>query len=206
MPPFITDSLITCGIAWVERRFSGAVTARKKCPASAAEVIMSIPHRGETSCTTYSITAGTYCKKNILQSERMADLFCQTLVGYRDSGKFQLHAFVVMPNHIHLLLTVAEGLTLERVVQFIKGGFSHEAGKLAGLSGPMWQESFIDRRVRDCAECAKYMEYIHHNPVRAGLVSSAEHFRYSSSNKEFKLDELPQRLKPSFNETAVLHR
>ena len=88
---------------------------------------MAIPHRGETSCTTYFITAGTYCKKNILQSERMARLFCQTLFRYRDSGKLQLHAFVVMPNHIHLLLTVPEGLTLERVVQLIKGGFSHEA-------------------------------------------------------------------------------
>ncbi len=151
---------------------------------------MAIPHRGETSCTTCFITAGTYCKQNILQSERMAELFCQTLYRYREAGKFQLHAFVVMPNHFHLLLTVPEGLSLERVVQFIKGGFSHEAG-LLGISAPVWQKSFVDRRVRDSAECAKFVDYIHHNPVRAGLAVSVSQFRYSSANPTFALDELP---------------
>jgi len=117
-----------------------------------------------------------------------------------------LHAFAVMPNHIHLLLTVPEGLTLERVAQFIKGGFSHQVGKLIGVHGPVWQKSFVDRRVRDSGEAGKYVAYIHQNPVRAGLVNSAEQYRYSSLNPEFKLDELPQRLKPCFHESAFLHR
>jgi putative transposase len=167
---------------------------------------MAIPYRGMTSSSTYFLTAGTYNKAHILQSERMADLFCKVLFRYRDAGKFSLHAFVVMPNHIHLLLTVPEGFMLERTMQLIKGGFSYEAGKQFGMRGAIWQKSYVDRRVRDALECARFREYIHQNPVRAGLVPAAEQFLYSSVNPAFKLDGLPQRLKPETSNTPVMHR
>ncbi len=167
---------------------------------------MAIPRRGVTSSSTYFLTAGSYNKIHILQSERTAELFCRVLFRYRDAGKFQIHAFVVMPNHIHLLLTVPEGLTLERTMQFIKGGFSYEAGKRFGIRGEIWQKSYVDRRVRDAVECARFRAYIHQNPVRAGLVGAAGEFVYSSANPAFKLDELPQRLKPEHLNNRVMHR
>src|ERR1035441_1443682 len=71
---------------------------------------MAIPHRGITSSTIYFVTSGTFCKTNTLQSDAMAELFCHTLFRYRDAKKFRVHSFVVMPNHFHLILTVAEGL------------------------------------------------------------------------------------------------
>ena len=155
---------------------------------------MTIPYRGTTTATTYFVTAGTYLKTNLLQSDAMAALFCQTLFRYRDAKKIGLHAFVVMPNHFHLLLTVPEGLTLERAMQLIKGGFSYDAGKRLGMHCEIWQKSFVDRRVRDAAECERYREYIHQNPVRARLVDAANEYLYSSLNPAFVLDELPQRL------------
>jgi putative transposase len=167
---------------------------------------MSIPYRGITSSSTYFLTAGTYNKTNILQSERMADLFCRTLLRYRDAGKLQLHAFVVMPNHVHLLLTVPHGMTLERTMQLIKGGFSFAPGKLFGIPSPVWQKSFVDRRVRDAIEYRRFIHYIHQNPVRAELVQTAAEFRYSSINADFELDELPQRLKPEYLEDSLMHR
>ena len=167
---------------------------------------MTIPYRGATFAATYFVTAGTSFKKRFLQSDRMAGLFCETLFRYRDSQKFRLHAFVVMPNHFHLILTVPEGSTLERTMQFIKGGFSYQAGKLLGVRYPIWQKSFLDRRVRDIVELERYRTYIHQNPVRAGLISDSEEYRYSSLNPTFVMDELPQRLKPLFEEAAVLHR
>ena len=167
---------------------------------------MAIPYRGTTFAATYFVTAGTSSKKNLLQSDRMAGLFCETLFGYRDSRRFQLHAFVVMPNHFHLILTVPEGSTLERAMQFIKGGFSYEAGKRFGLRCPIWQKSFLDRRVRDGAELEKYRTYIHQNPVRADLVGVAEQYRYSSLNPAFVMDEVPRRLKPGFKTAALMHR
>jgi REP element-mobilizing transposase RayT len=77
----------------------------------------------------------------LLQSERMAELFCNMLLEKRATNKFLLHAFIVMPNHIHLLITVPPGSTLERTMQLIKGGFSREAGKLLSLAHPFWQKS-----------------------------------------------------------------
>jgi REP-associated tyrosine transposase len=88
---------------------------------------MTIPYCGATTASTYFITDGTYLKKRLLQSDRMAELFCKTLFRYRDAQTFRLHAFVVMPNHFHLILTVPEGSTVERAMQFIKGGFSCQA-------------------------------------------------------------------------------
>lgn len=167
---------------------------------------MSIPYRGSTSESTYFITAGTYDKMHVLQSDRMAKLFCTTLFRYRDAGKLKLHAFVVMPNHIHLLFTVPEGQTLERTMQLIKGGFSHEAGKQFGIHGPIWQKSYVDRRIRNATECRRFREYIHLNPVRAGLAEVAEEFAYSSANWQFRLDELPQWLKPESEIEASMHR
>jgi len=135
---------------------------------------MSVPNRGETSCSTYFITAGTYNKTHVLQSDRMGELFCKTLFDYRDAGKVIVHAFVVMPNHIHLLISVPEGVTLERVMQLVKGGFSYQAGKQFGIRTGIWQKSFVDRRVRDAFECIRFRNYIHQNPVRAKLVERAK--------------------------------
>jgi hypothetical protein len=57
---------------------------------------MPIPHRGTTSSSTYFVTANTFCKQNLLQSDRMASLFCEVLFRYRAANKFLLHAFVMI--------------------------------------------------------------------------------------------------------------
>jgi len=61
-------------------------------------------------------------------AESYVGLFLKTLYGYRRQGKFLLHAFVLMPEHVHLLLTPADDVTLERAIQLIKGGYSHAFG------------------------------------------------------------------------------
>lgn len=167
---------------------------------------MTIPPRGRTGHGVYFITSSTYMKMPLLQSERSARLFLDVLLGYRERGKFLLHEFVVMPNHIHLLLTPSAGLTLERCIQLIKGGYSYRRKKDLGSPGEIWQKSYYDHRVRDWAEYARLRRYIHQNPVRRGLVRSAEEFPYSSACAGFALDEVPQWLKPVVDELAVMHR
>jgi putative transposase len=149
---------------------------------------MSIPQRGRTSHSTYFITAQTYLKKNILQSDRMARLFIDVLFNYRQQNKFPLHEFVVMPNHFHLLITPDKEITLERSVQLIKGGFSFRAKKELGFTGEIWQTSFRDERVRDESAYIGFRDYIHQNPVKASLVTSPELFEYSSASTKFSLD------------------
>src|SRR3954464_11815351 len=156
---------------------------------------MTIPHRGRTSEATYFITADCWEKKCFLQSERMATLLIEVLYHYRVQRKYLLHEFVVMPNHIHLLITPS-GLTLERTMQLIKGGFSFRAGKEFSMKAEIWQTSFYDRRVRNLVEYVHFRDYIHSNPVKAGLASTPKEWPYSSANGRLELDDVPQRLKP----------
>lgn len=155
---------------------------------------MTIPYRGETGHGIYFITASTFMKQNLLQSERMADLFIELLYSHRKQQKYLLHEFVVMPNHFHLLITPV--VTLERAMQFIKGGFSFQAKKRLGITSEIWQTSFYDHRVRDWEEYERFRAYIHDNPVRRGLVEKAEDWPFGPASPRFEKDEVPQRLKP----------
>ncbi len=154
---------------------------------------------------TYFITANSWAGRSIFQSERSASLLIETLFDYRANGKYQLHEFVVMPNHIHLLFTPAPELTLERVVQFIKGGFSHRAGKQLGPSLGIWERGYVDHRIRGTQDYESHRDYIHQNPVRKGLASSPEQYPYSSANPKFQLDAVPQGLKPIPEEAPIRH-
>jgi putative transposase len=156
---------------------------------------MTIPYRGTTHGGTYFITASAYEKQSLFQSDQMAQLFIEVLFHYQRQGRYHLHEFVVMPDHFHLLLTPIIPVTIEKAVQFIKGGFSYRARKELGFAGEIWQTSFYDRRVRDAEEYARFRHYIHMNPVRRGLVAAPEEFPYSSAR--LKLDEVPQWLKPA---------
>jgi putative transposase len=146
--------------------------------------------------STYFINAQTYQRKRLLQSERCARLLLAILYHYRKAGKYLLHEFVVMPNHFHLLITPITGVTLERALQLIKGRFSFEAGKKFGMQREIWQRGFYDHRIRNLAEYFQSRTYIHANPVKAGLCTETSEYRYSSAYPGFKLDPIPQRLKP----------
>ena len=153
---------------------------------------MAIPYRGNTGLGTYFITASTAGKQSLFQSERMARLFVETLLHYRDQKKYWLHEFVLMPDHFHLLITPTE--SLERALQLIKGGFSFRARHELGFIGEIWQSSFHDHRVRDVGEYERSRTYIHHNPVKRGLAASPDAYPYSSA-AGFVPDEVPQRAK-----------
>jgi len=124
----------------------------------------------------------------------------RVLYDYRAQGKFRLHEFVVMPDHFHLLLTVLTvdcGMTIERAVQFIKGGFAFRAGRELGFSAPVWQRGFSEVRILDADAFLRTGEYIRNNPVIRHLVSEAEGYPYSSAHLGFETDAAPQGLKPS---------
>jgi len=108
---------------------------------------MAAPRRGNTGFSTYFITANTFQKHSLFQSDRMAQLLMDVLLSYRSRQKYLLHEFVIMPDHFHLLITPV--LTLERVLQLIEGGFSFRATRKLGFGGEIWEKSFYDIRVRD---------------------------------------------------------
>jgi putative transposase len=116
------------------------------------------------------------------------------LYEYRAQNKFRLHDFVVMPDHFHVLLTVDSGMTIERVVQFIKGGFSFRAGKELGMKSPIWQKGFSEVRITDSDGFLQVRTYIRNNPVARHLVTDPQEYPHSSACPGFELDPVPQAL------------
>jgi REP-associated tyrosine transposase len=140
---------------------------------------------------TYFVTFSTWQRRRLFVVEAYARLFLKTMYAYRRQGKFKLHAFVLMPEHVHLLLTLAEDVTVERAVQLVKGGYSHAFGIEFGKRKEVWQRGFTDHRIRDRADFERHREYIHDNPVARRLVDLAMEYRYCSAYPGFKLDGLP---------------
>jgi putative transposase len=99
-----------------------------------------------------------------------------------------------MPDHIHVLLTPKT--SLEKAVQFIKGGFSYRAKKELGSNMEVWQKGFSDHRIRDAEDYVRHVVYIRENPLRKRLCERVEEFAYSSVHADFELDPVPQGLKP----------
>ena len=114
----------------------------------------------------------------LLQSERDAMLLVDVLRSYVAARKFQLHDFVIMPDHVHLLITVRGDITIERAMQFIKGGFSFRLRKEFGYRGEVWQRGFSEVRVEDRQSFLRHREYMAQNPVKAGRVDAPEKFPY----------------------------
>ena len=152
-----------------------------------------MPGLAPQSIRTFFITTNTWGRRSLFQTERMASLLIDVLVDNRKRGRFLLHEFVIMPDHIHVLLTPAFEIPLERAVQFIKGGFSFRAKRELGFAGEIWQGSFTDHRIRDATDYEAHRHYIYDNPVRKALRPD---YPYCSSRGTHELDPAPPGLKP----------
>jgi putative transposase len=127
----------------------------------------------------FFVTTKTSMARRLLQSERNAMLLIDVLRSNVATGKFQLHDFVIMPDHVHLLMTLPGNMTIEKAMQLIKGGFSYRLKKEFGFQGEIWQRGFSEVRINDGQSFLQHREYIVQNPVKAGLVDTAEQYPYS---------------------------
>jgi putative transposase len=144
--------------------------------------------RFRQSDQTYFITFQTARRQCFFRNERWARLLLDTFERY--AAALHLHDFVIMPDHVHLLLTPQ--VPLERAAQLIKGGFSHSARKSFEWSGDLWQPGFTDHRIRDAADWHQHLEYIQKNV--ASLQKEA--YAFCGTHSAMKLEHCPPRLKP----------
>jgi len=116
-----------------------------------------------------------------LRQPAIADLVVEAIRFNADSiGHYALHAFVVMPNHVHLLVTPA--VALPKLTKSLKGITAKRANAMLGSTGrSFWQAESWDRVVRDGREFGRIQNYIEQNPVRAGLVAQPSEYRWSSA-------------------------
>jgi putative transposase len=106
--------------------------------------------------------------------------------GQHQLGFFELYSFVIMPNHVHLL--VQPHVPLARITKSLKGYTARRANQILQRTGsPFWQYESFDHWVRNERELQKIVNYIEYNPVAAGLVGKPEQWRWSSAHEVVEL-------------------
>jgi REP element-mobilizing transposase RayT len=97
--------------------------------------------------------------------------------------RIRLYAAVVMPDHVHLLLSPGRDqngwpFPVVDIMQCLKSVTAHRINKLLHLSGPLWEEESFDHVLRSDESLKEKIEYIRQNPVRRGLVDRPEDYRW----------------------------
>ncbi len=115
-----------------------------------------------------------------LQDERVAEVTRNSLFFHHDN-KYQLTAWVIMPNHIHFLAMPFKNVELGEIAHSIKSFTAHEANKILNRKGQFWQHEPFDRYVRNRKHFINVIKYIENNPVKAGLCEKPEDWKFSSA-------------------------
>jgi putative transposase len=154
---------------------------------------MTTPKHRTAPGTSYFVTTKCWQGRTIFQISETAEILTSILFHYRDRGAYLLHEFVVMPDHIHLLITPGPTSSLEKCVQLVKGGSSHQIHEIRNQKMEIWQQGFYDWTIRDADDWRTKLEYIQMNPVRAKLVQRPSDWPYSSATGQFVLDPMPSK-------------
>jgi putative transposase len=152
---------------------------------------MSIPKHKTAPGTSYFVTTKCWQSRTIFQLPENAEILTKTLFHYRDKKAYLLHEFVVMPDHVHVLLTPSATTSLEKAIQLIKGGSSHKIHENRNQKMEIWQEGFYDWTIRDIHDSQTKVEYIAMNPARAKLVQKPQDWPHSSASGRYLLDPVP---------------
>src|ERR1700722_15165423 len=137
---------------------------------------------------SYAITTATYERRALFSRTANAEVLLEIIFRYRDQGRFALHGFAIMPEHIHLLITPASGQTVERCAQCVKGGFSFAVREK--FKGEVWQPGFHGHRIRDAEDFRNQLNCIALNPERRNL----DDYRFVHTRWLDRLDEIPHYL------------
>ncbi|MFI5128256.1 MAG: REP-associated tyrosine transposase [Candidatus Acidiferrales bacterium] len=154
---------------------------------------MSTPRHRTAPGSSYFVTTKCWQGRCVFQMPETAQILVETLLHYRDEKAYFLHEFVLMPDHLHLLITPSASASLEKAVQLIKGGSSRCIHKQGNQAIEIWQKGFYDWTIRDANDWNARVQYIRMNPVRAKLVDQTGDWPYSSAGDRFAMDPTPRR-------------
>lgn len=131
--------------------------------------------------------AGSCSLANIL----IAQTIQENLLHF-DDKRYKLHAWVIMPNHVHVLVTPAKGFFLADIIHTWKSYTAKKANQVLACRGEFWQREYFDRVIRNDQHLKVAVEYIHNNPVKAGLCQSPTEWQFSSARIPFDFDVLAE--------------
>jgi len=115
-----------------------------------------------------------------LKQRNIATIVKDTLLKHH-LVRYRLDAWVIMPNHVHILLRALEGFRLEDIMHAIKSYTALHANRALGRQGQFWMREAFDRYIRDAEHYGRTFRYIENNPVKAKLCESPESWEFSSA-------------------------
>jgi REP element-mobilizing transposase RayT len=113
------------------------------------------------------------------RDERIAELMANTL-HYHNNTLYQLLEWCIMPNHIHVMINMNKDSTLSQILHTWRSFTASKGNEILGRKGKFWMNEYFDRYIRDYDHGIRVSSYIKMNPVKAGLVSKPEDWRWSS--------------------------
>ncbi|QEH35282.1 Transposase IS200 like protein [Aquisphaera giovannonii] len=132
---------------------------------------------------TYFISKCTEHRRPLLARAVAAEVVIDSLAYFRTRESIKLLAFVVLPEHFHVLFTLLPGPSLSEILRRSNSYTANRIRDLLALDGTVWQDDgFHDHRCRDDDEALAYAEYLEYNPVRRGLVTAPEDWPFSSAH------------------------
>ena len=141
----------------------------------------------------YFVTFVTEERKKLFRDPLVCQLLLNILTYNKFICRYNIYAFVIMPEHCHLILQAVGDMRLPGIMQKIKGNFSRFYNQLEGTSGTVLQKGYFDEVIRNQKQLNETIQYIHNNPVKNGLVSNIEDYCFSSyqyyeqGNRDFSL-------------------
>lgn len=154
------------------------------------------------------VTTKTFNNVKIFERKEKAQLFLKILYEVKEKLNFLLIAFVIMPDHLHLMIVPDRRNTISDVMRHLKGRFArlynksrrinsadyrktvivHRTGNSSPSKGKIWQEGFYDHVISNQKEFLEKLNYIHNNPVTAKMVAKPEDYKFSSASGIYKID------------------
>jgi putative transposase len=123
------------------------------------------------------------------------ELILSTIATHHLRSDFLLFGYVIMPTHIHLLFS-PQSRNLIQIMRDLKSRTGYAISQQRKLAGPIWQERYFDTIIRQVRNFWEKLEYIHRNPVEAGLVGNPEEWKWSSYRHHVRNGAAPIPLDP----------
>src|SRR5262249_33685958 len=117
-----------------------------------------------------------------LRDERLAKVVEDALL-YFEGDRYSLHAWCVMPNHVHTLFTPLDDFRMSNIVHSWKSFTAHECNNILGRTGKFWEREPFDRYIRNPRHFDNAVAYIESNPVKAGLCEDPTDWLWSSARR-----------------------
>jgi putative transposase len=119
----------------------------------------------------YHLTTTTFARRKLFEDFDVARAAIRALHSVEALGSSELLAWVLMPDHLHALVRLADDSGLPQLMNRLKAAMARQVNRRLGTSGPVWQRAYHDHVIRDDETLETVGRYIIMNPLRAGLVS-----------------------------------